>query len=117
VGFVFSMIVGHAPVVFPSVSGISIPYRPSFYVHVALLHGALPVRVAGDLTLLGPLRRWGRGDMSLPSFSFWQAPPVVRSVGASTTTNLRAPGRLLPGRVQEQTLLRRREPIPTRSRT
>ena len=59
VGFVFSMIFGHAPVIFPSVLGVSIPYRPWFYVHVGLLHGGLLLRVAGDLLLMGPLRRWG----------------------------------------------------------
>lgn len=59
VGFVFSMIFGHAPVIFPSVLGISIPYRPLFYGHVGLLHLALVVRVGGDLAFLQPLRYWG----------------------------------------------------------
>lgn len=59
VGFVFSMIFGHAPVIFPSVLGISIPYHPVFYVHVALLHGALVLRVVGDLAYLESLRAWG----------------------------------------------------------
>jgi hypothetical protein len=59
VGFVFSMIFGHAPVIFPSVLGISIPYRPVFYVHVVLLHGALLLRVVGDLALIESLRLWG----------------------------------------------------------
>lgn len=59
VGFVFSMIFGHAPVTFPSVLGVSIPYRRFFYVHVALLHGTLILRVVGDLG--GPVawRTWG----------------------------------------------------------
>jgi len=59
VGFVFSMIFGHAPVIFPSVLGISIPYRPFFYVHVALLHVSLLLRVSGDLMLVESLRAWG----------------------------------------------------------
>ena len=59
VGFVFSMIFGHAPVIFPSVLGVSIPYRPWFYVHVGLLHGGLGLRVAGDLWLMESLRWWG----------------------------------------------------------
>jgi len=61
VGFVFSMIFGHAPVIFPSVLGISIPYRPFFYVHVALLHVSLLLRVGGDLMLVESLRVWGGG--------------------------------------------------------
>ena len=49
VGFVFSMIFGHAPVIFPGVLGIRIPFRRVFYIHLAVLHAGLLVRVAGDL--------------------------------------------------------------------
>lgn len=58
-GFVFSMIFGHAPVIIPAVLRISVPYRPIFYAHLALLHLSLVVRVAGDLALLPVVRRWG----------------------------------------------------------
>jgi hypothetical protein len=34
-------------------------YRPSFYVHVGLLHASLVTRVAGDLVGLHGLRQWG----------------------------------------------------------
>lgn len=50
VGFVFSMIIGHAPIIFPSVLGIALPFRPAFYSHLALLHLSLVLRVVGDLT-------------------------------------------------------------------
>jgi hypothetical protein len=60
VGFVFSMIFGHAPVIFPSVLGISIPYRPLFYAPLVLLHASLLLRVVGDLALIEPLR-WAGG--------------------------------------------------------
>ncbi len=59
VGFVFSMIFGHAPIIFPSVLGRPIPYRSFFYVHAALLHAALAARLVGDLLLLPSLRVWG----------------------------------------------------------
>lgn len=59
VGFVFSIIFGHAPVILPSVLGVSIPYRPLFYGPVALLHASLLLRVGGDLALVEPLRWWG----------------------------------------------------------
>ena len=58
-GFVFSMIFGHAPVIVPAVLGVQVPYTPLFYVHLALLHLSLVMRVAGDLLLWLPLRRWG----------------------------------------------------------
>jgi hypothetical protein len=48
-GFVFSMIFGHAPVIFPGVLGVRIPFRRVFYVHLALLHAGLVLRVGGDL--------------------------------------------------------------------
>jgi hypothetical protein len=59
VGFVFSMIFGHAPIVFPAVLGRSIAYHPAFYTHLILLHLSLILRVGGDLTLWLPGRYWG----------------------------------------------------------
>ncbi len=59
VGFVFSMIFGHAPVIFPSVLGVPLAYRSFFYVHLALLHASLALRLVGDLAGLPDLRRWG----------------------------------------------------------
>jgi len=50
-GFIFSMIFGHAPVIFPAVLGRGMLYRPVFYIHVVLLHIFLTVRVVGDLTV------------------------------------------------------------------
>jgi hypothetical protein len=58
-GFVFSMIVGHAPMIFPAVLGIGIPYRPRFYVHLGLLHASLILRIVGDLSSWPSVRQWG----------------------------------------------------------
>ncbi|MGB7291758.1 MAG: hypothetical protein WBD99_06285 [Thermodesulfobacteriota bacterium] len=48
-GFVFSMIFGHAPVVFSEVLGVPVSYQPQFYAHLILLHLTLIMRVVGDL--------------------------------------------------------------------
>ncbi len=48
-GFVFSMIFAHAPIVAGIVLGRDLAYSPAFYVHVALLHVSLALRVGGDL--------------------------------------------------------------------
>jgi hypothetical protein len=49
-GFVISMVFGHAPIVLPAVLGTPLPYRPRFYAHLGLLHIGLLLRiVAGDL--------------------------------------------------------------------
>lgn len=48
-GFVFAMVVGHAPVIFPAVMKVSIPYHPAFYAPLLLLQTSLLLRMAGDL--------------------------------------------------------------------
>lgn len=47
-GFVFSMIFGHAPIIFPAVARVGIPYHATFYLPLALLHASLLVRLTGD---------------------------------------------------------------------
>ena len=49
VGFVFSMVFGHAPVIVPAVLRRALPYTAWFYVPLALLHSSLALRVAGGL--------------------------------------------------------------------
>ncbi|HET8528763.1 MAG TPA: hypothetical protein VFL60_07625 [Gaiellaceae bacterium] len=58
-GFVFSMIFGHAPVIFPGVLGVRIPFRRFFYAHLALLHVGVALRVGGDLAGSFAAARWG----------------------------------------------------------
>lgn len=59
VGFVFSMIFGHAPVIFPAVARVKIPYHPSFYLPLIVLHASLIARVAGDLLQIPHCRSLG----------------------------------------------------------
>lgn len=47
-GFVFSMVIGHAPIIFPAVMRVRIPYSPFFYLPLAALHLTLAVRLAGS---------------------------------------------------------------------
>jgi hypothetical protein len=47
-GFVFSMVFGHAPIIFPAVLRVNVPYSPTFYGPLALLHVSLIARLAGD---------------------------------------------------------------------
>ncbi len=58
-GFVFSMIFGHAPIILPSVMDLSMPFQDSFYAHLVLLHLSLFLRIGGDLALSQPARMWG----------------------------------------------------------
>ena len=59
VGFVFSMIFGHAPIIVPAILGRRLIYRPRFYVHLGGLHASLVLRIVGDLAPWLPGRRWG----------------------------------------------------------
>ncbi|MBF0267570.1 MAG: hypothetical protein HQL44_03145 [Alphaproteobacteria bacterium] len=59
VGFVFSMIFGHAPVILPAVLKVQTPYHPILMVWLALLHGGLLLRLIGDHNAIVALRQWG----------------------------------------------------------
>jgi hypothetical protein len=50
-GFVFSMMLGHAPVILPAVARVKLQFSGFFYVPLALLHATLCVRLA-----------WGHGN-------------------------------------------------------
>jgi hypothetical protein len=57
-GFVFSMIFAHAPIILPTITGLALPFQKIFYLHAGLLHLSLLLRIAGDLSLWLPLQRW-----------------------------------------------------------
>ena len=59
VGFVISMIFGHAPIIFPAILGVPIIFQPAFYIHLGLLHVSLLLRVIADYANLYTLRMWG----------------------------------------------------------
>ncbi|TDC69575.1 hypothetical protein E1200_08080 [Actinomadura sp. GC306] len=69
-GFVMSMVFGHAPVILPAVLRVRLPYHPVLYAPLVLLHASLVVRVAGDLGGSGALRTAGGvlGEASLLLF-------------------------------------------------
>lgn len=91
-GFVFSMIFGHAPVIFPAVLHLQPSFRRHFYSHVALLHLALLLRVGSDLASWAPGRQWGGIGNAVAivlfllntvlSFAFPAAAPTRRSASA-----------------------------------
>jgi hypothetical protein len=57
-GFVFSMIFAHGPVILPGVLGLSAkPWHPIMYAWLALLHGSLLVRLVADFTISIDLRK------------------------------------------------------------
>ncbi len=58
-GFVFAMVFGHAPIIFPAVARVKIPYHPFFYLPLALLHVSLALRAVGATGGQFPLQQLG----------------------------------------------------------
>jgi hypothetical protein len=58
-GFVFAMVFGHAPIIFPAILGVRLPYHSLFYLPLAVLHLSLGMRVAGTLLGAAQLRSYG----------------------------------------------------------
>ncbi len=80
-GFVFSMVFGHAPIVFPAVLRVSLPYHPVFYAPLALLHASLALRLLGDASGSFELAHWGAlgSALALAAFIGVMASAVLRS--------------------------------------
>lgn len=56
VGFVVSMVFGHAPMIFPAVLRVPLVYSPVFYLPLVFLHGSLLTRILADLAGLSGMR-------------------------------------------------------------
>lgn len=84
-GFVFSMVFGHAAIIFPAVLRVAVPYHPSFYVPLALLHLSLAVRLAGDASGAFAWTRLGGllNALALAAFIASTASAVVRGARAA----------------------------------
>jgi hypothetical protein len=83
-GFVFAMVFGHAPIIFPAVARVRIPYHPLFYVPLACLHGSLAMRIAGTAFERFALLQWGALLNALTLLLF-----VVTMVGSVARGRLR----------------------------
>ena len=81
-GYVMSMIFGHAPVIVPAVLGVRLPFTPWFYGHVVLLHAALVLRLVGG-DLLGSHLAWQVGGVGTEL-------AIVVFLGASASAVIRA---------------------------
>lgn len=58
-GFLFSMIFAHMPLIFSSVAEIPVPFTHWYYLPLLMLHFSLIMRVAGDLLLIPGWIKWG----------------------------------------------------------
>ncbi len=78
-GFVISMVFGHAPVIVPALLRVPLPYKPWFYLHLALLHAGLVVRFAGDALSMPDLRIAG-GVMNVSAILLFVCVSAAASV-------------------------------------
>jgi hypothetical protein len=92
-GFVISMVFGHAPVIVPAVLRVRLPYHPRFYAHLALLHAGLLLRVVGgDLAGLTPLWQAG-GVLNVVALLLFVGSSATAVVQGLATRRRPPPGR------------------------
>ena len=82
-GFVFSMIFGHMPIILPALTGLQVVYHPLFYVQLALLHLTLAYRIYGNLVLDQTARRWG-GMLNVAAVLLFLLVTAVTVIRANT---------------------------------
>lgn len=92
-GFVVSMVFGHAPIIIPALLRVRVPLHRAFYLHLGLLHASLLVRVAGDVLGHVPARQWG-GLLNEVAILLFVANTIrsVRSNREAAPRAVRAPG-------------------------
>lgn len=84
-GFVLSMVMGHAPIILPAVLRIQLPYRRVAWLPLALLHLTVSVRVIADLAG----STWGRSVGAAANVAvllLFVAVTVTTAARASSTT-------------------------------
>ena len=71
---------GHAPIIFPAVLRVAVPYHPVFYAPLVLLHASLALRLGGDAAGNFDWKRWGAmlSAIALVGFIANTASAVVR---------------------------------------
>ena len=95
VGFVFSMVFGHAPVIVPAVLRRPLPYTTWFYLPLVVLHGSLAFRVAGGLAGEPAIRAAGSvgNALAIALFVATAATQVIRRMpGSARRPRARAAG-------------------------
>ena len=97
-GFVFSMVFAHAPVIVPAVLGVPLPYHRVLYAPLGLLHAGLLLRMAADLAGEVSIWRWAGAidEAAIVSFIALAAGLAVRARRAPARRT-RAASRTMPG--------------------
>lgn len=81
-GFIFAMVIGHAPVIFPAVMRVAIPYAPLFYLPWTLTQIGVSLRLAAALLTNPLLREAGAliNALAILSFILTLVVQVIRGI-------------------------------------
>jgi hypothetical protein len=104
-GFGFSMIFVHAPMIFPAITGRPMRFHGWLYSHLFLLHASLLLRVAADLWGGSDMRSWG-GAMNAAAIGLF----LVNTAWAMLTARGSPSGEKAPGDGVGDGVARRRKP-------
>jgi hypothetical protein len=78
IGFVFSMIFGHAPIILPAVTGLRVGFSDFAYAPLALLHLSVLLRVGADLLAWTDLRIF-TGPLTMVALAGYAGTLIVAS--------------------------------------
>lgn len=78
-GFGMSMIMAHAPIIFPAVIGRPLPYRPVMWIPLGLLNLGMLVRVVGGLSQITPLHQLG-GSLTVAAVLLFAVTVIISVV-------------------------------------
>ena len=81
-GFVMSMVFGHAPLIGPALLRVRLPFHAVLYLPLLLLHVGVLLRSASPLLGWAPGKAWG-GGLSAGAIGLFVALLVVLGVSAS----------------------------------
>ncbi len=84
-GFVFAMVFGHTPIIFPALLEVDIEYKLSLYLPLIILNATLVIRIGGEMAGFGWARLWG-GLFNVISVIFyvWIISPIPRLINYKT---------------------------------
>jgi hypothetical protein len=84
-GFVFSMIFGHMPIILPALTGLRVNYTALFYAPLLLLHLSLLFRTYGSMSLNFSAQQWG-GLLNVCTILLFIGLTVMTVLRSRTTT-------------------------------
>ncbi|MEA2025498.1 MAG: hypothetical protein U9O18_02285 [Chloroflexota bacterium] len=88
-GFVFSMVFGHAPIIFPAILGRPINFHPIAWLPLVLLHVSVAARILGDVVASPELRQTG-GILTATAIALYAVVVVIGLVRGPDTGSGRA---------------------------